>query len=226
MPTVKLHHGSFAELDVSGAHIVTDPPYNIGFAYDKYPDKLPDNEYIEMLRLLRKSDNTLSIIQYPELAFKYFYPAFGSPDAVSVWCYNSNIPKRVRLICHYGVKPDYSAVLQPYKNPNDKRIKNNGKSGTPVYEWWSDIQLVKNVSREKTEHPCPVPVKLMERIILTTTRGGGGRPVFDPFMGSGSTGVAAMQTGRDFIGAEISKDYFAIAEKRIADAQLQERLPI
>ena len=50
--------------------------------------------------------------------------------------------------------------------------------------------------------------------------------VLDPFMGSGTTGVACVQTGRNFIGIEIDEGYFKIAEKRIADAQQQMRLPL
>lgn len=53
-----------------------------------------------------------------------------------------------------------------------------------------------------------------------------GDTIFDPFMGSGTTGVACVQTGRNFIGCEISEEYFKIAEKRIAEARLQMRLPI
>lgn len=52
-----------------------------------------------------------------------------------------------------------------------------------------------------------------------------GQVVLDPFMGSGTTGVACVQTGRKFIGCEIDPTYFAIAEKRIAEAQMQLRLP-
>ena len=48
--------------------------------------------------------------------------------------------------------------------------------------------------------------------------------VFDPFMGSGTTGVAAVQLGRNFIGCEIDPDYFKIAEKRIHEATLQPSL--
>ena len=50
--------------------------------------------------------------------------------------------------------------------------------------------------------------------------------ILDPFMGSGTTGVACVQTGRNFIGIEIDEKYFKIAEKRIKDAQQQMRLPI
>jgi len=53
-----------------------------------------------------------------------------------------------------------------------------------------------------------------------------GATILDPFMGSGTTGVACVKTGRNFIGIEIDPDYYAIAEKRIAEAQMQMRLPI
>ena len=48
--------------------------------------------------------------------------------------------------------------------------------------------------------------------------------ILDPFMGSGTTGVACVQTGRNFIGIEIDPKYYAIAEKRIKEAQLQIRM--
>jgi DNA modification methylase len=50
--------------------------------------------------------------------------------------------------------------------------------------------------------------------------------ILDPFMGSGTTGVACVQTGRNFIGIEIDKGYYDIAEKRIKEAQMQLRMPI
>jgi len=50
--------------------------------------------------------------------------------------------------------------------------------------------------------------------------------IFDPFMGSGTTGVACMQLGRNFIGCEIDPTYYAIAEKRIKQAQMQMLLPL
>jgi site-specific DNA-methyltransferase (adenine-specific) len=73
-------------------------------------------------------------------------------------------------------------------------------------------------------HPTQKPSSLMKIIIgdLTTKE----QSVLDPFMGSGTTGVACIQTGRNFIGIEIDAGYFKIAEKRIHDAQQQMRLPI
>jgi DNA modification methylase len=69
-------------------------------------------------------------------------------------------------------------------------------------------------------HPTQKPVELMiwciERAKIPA-----GDTIFDPFMGSGTTGVACVQTGRNFIGCEIDPGYFAIAERRIHDAEQQ-----
>lgn len=68
-------------------------------------------------------------------------------------------------------------------------------------------------------HPMQKPIALMEWILLQVTNEGD--TIFDPFMGSGSTGVAAVKLGRRFIGCEIHPPYFEIAERRIREAQLQ-----
>lgn len=203
------------------ATVVTDPPYNINFNYNTYSDNQSDDDYINMLSRLKNLKTC--IIHYPEETMRYIVPALGVPDDVNVWCYNSNLPGRQsRLINYYGIKPDYNKVKQPYKNPNDKRIKKriaDGSTGTRMYDWFSDIQLVKNVSKKKYPHPCPVPVKLMERIILLTTEVGD--TVIDPFMGSGTTAIACLNTGRNFVGFEIDSNYFNVAQGRINDRLLE-----
>jgi site-specific DNA-methyltransferase (adenine-specific) len=73
-------------------------------------------------------------------------------------------------------------------------------------------------------HPTPKPLALMMQWISEFTNPGD--TVLDPFMGSGTTGVACVKLGRNFIGMEISPDYFKIAEKRIAEAQAQLRMNI
>jgi site-specific DNA-methyltransferase (adenine-specific) len=69
------------------------------------------------------------------------------------------------------------------------------------------------------QHPTQKPVALYEYLIRTYTNEGD--TVLDFTMGSGTTGVACVQTGRNFIGIEIDPTYFAIAQKRIADAEAQ-----
>jgi site-specific DNA-methyltransferase (adenine-specific) len=71
-------------------------------------------------------------------------------------------------------------------------------------------------------HPTPKPVGLMERMIAASTDGGAA--ILDPFMGSGTTGVACMNLGRKFIGIEIERKYFDIACERIDQAQRQGRM--
>jgi len=82
----------------------------------------------------------------------------------------------------------------------------------------------KNGNNEKRYHPTQKPITVMKRIILKMTNPGD--TILDPFMGSGTTGVACAQTGRNFIGIEIDETYFKIAEKRINKARQQLRLGI
>ena len=77
-------------------------------------------------------------------------------------------------------------------------------------------------NNEPRFHPTQKPISLMKMIIEKYTNEGD--TIFDPFMGSGSTGIACVQTGRNFIGIEIDPDYFEIAKKRIEVAQMQPRL--
>jgi site-specific DNA-methyltransferase (adenine-specific) len=75
---------------------------------------------------------------------------------------------------------------------------------------------------ERNGHITPKPVDMLENIILHSSNEGD--IVLDCFMGSGTTGVACVQTGRNFIGIEIDETYFKIAERRIKEAQMQPRL--
>lgn len=197
--------------------IITDPPYNINFKGYKqeYTDNMSDEEYIEMLCYFQ--NKPIAVIDYPEEMMKYIVPALGVPNEVLCWCYNSNFPNRFRLINIYGCQPDFSKVLQSYKNPNDKRIKKQiqktGVLGTPIYEWFTDIQQVKNVSKEKTEHPCPIPINLAKRLILLLTNKGD--LILDPFCGGGTVCLAAKQLGRNYIGIDVSEKYCNMAWQSI-----------
>ena len=93
-------------------------------------------------------------------------------EQVVFWVYNSNTGKQSRLISWWGCKPDFSKVRQPYKNLEDKRIRERilrGQTGSKLYDWW-EINQVKNVGNEKTQHPCQIPEKVIKQIILTTIK--------------------------------------------------------
>lgn len=81
------------------------------------------------------------------------------------------------------------------------------------------IHFINTERAEKNGHPCPKPIKATKWMVDRASLEG--EIILDPFMGSGTTGVAAAQMGRKFIGIEIVPKYFDIACKRIEDAQRQ-----
>jgi DNA modification methylase len=95
--------------------------------------------------------------------------------------------------------------------------KKNGSEYRRLSNVWTDISSIVPWSNEKVNHPTQKPIKLMERIIRIFSNKND--IVLDPFMGSGSTGVAAVNLKRKFIGIEKEKEYFEIAKKRIEKAQ-------
>lgn len=92
-----------------------------------------------------------------------------------------------------------------YFNYNMAKFLNGGKQMKNLWEM--------PASRHITPHPAEKPEKLLDRIVLIGSKKGD--TILDPFMGSGTTGVAAKRFGRNFIGIEIDPDYFEIAQKRI-----------
>lgn len=206
--------------------IVSDPPFNIGYHYNSYKDNMNDEEYYLFMNDIFNNSRSV-IINYPENLYKISGYMNKFPEKVISWIYNSDTPKQHRDIAFFGVKPNFNQVRQPYKNPNDKRIKErikNGHIGAKLYDWWN-INQVKNVSKDKTEHPCQMPLEVMENII-------GILPydaiIIDPFMGSGTTGIAVLEmnkiqnANRKFIGIEIDEKYFKIAEERINNFNMEE----
>lgn len=117
---------------------------------------------------------------------------------------------------------DLDAVRVPQKYPGKRHNKGPRKgeySGNPLGKNPGDVWDIPNVKSnhvEKTPHPCQFPVALVQRVVRALTRED--ELVFDPFSGSGSTGVAALVEGRRFLGSEISGKYIEFAEQRLIDA--------
>ena len=88
--------------------------------------------------------------------------------------------------------------------------------GGRLYDWWN-INQVKNVQKKALNHPCIMPLEVMERIV-------GILPddaiIFDPFCGSGTTRLACVSKGRDFVGCEIDKEYWDIQERRFNEYKI------
>ena len=194
--------------------IVTDPPFNVGYHYNTYKDSMDDDDYYSMLGDVFQFAPFV-VIHYPEEIYKIAFKIGEFPDKVVSWVYNSNTAKQHRDIAFFGVKPDFTKYGQPYKNPTDKRIMQRIADGKEarLYDWW-EINQVKNVSKDKTAHPCQMPIEVMKRIIGILPDD---YTIVDPFMGSGTTGVACKILGRKFIGIDMDAAYVDIANQRICD---------
>ncbi|MFW5983492.1 MAG: DNA-methyltransferase [bacterium] len=120
-------------------------------------------------------------------------------------------------------------IAEPYKNPTDKRIKKlieSGSKGKTPYDVFKydyngedliEMNIVKNVCKDKTNHICQLPVKLIDVFVKASSNPG--EIVLDPFMGSGTVGVSAKKNGRKYLGFEISRDYHKIIQERLKSVE-------
>lgn len=114
-----------------------------------------------------------------------------------------------------------------FKGPNKGKYSGNpkGKNPTDIWEiviqdWGTGLWNIPNVKSnhpEKTDHPCQFPVELVERCVLALTNKNGW--VLDPYLGVGSTAIAAIKNNRNVVGIEKEPNYLSIANQRIADLQ-------
>ena len=194
--------------------IVTDPPFNIGYHYNGYKDKLPKELYLKQLSELGGKCPTV-FIHYPEDICEISIAMRKAPERIISWVYPSNTARQHRDIAFFGVKPDFKKVKQPYKNPTDKRVIELQKrtGGGRMYDW-IEINQVKNVSKEKTLHPCQMPLELMRKIVKLLPEN---ITIIDPFTGSGTTNVACAMEGIKSIGIELNPEYVEIAKQRVRE---------
>ena len=106
-------------------------------------------------------------------------------------------------------------VKIPALNYRPDRYKSQLKNPTDVWK----ISLVSGNSPERTEHPAQYPEELIERIIKVGTNEGD--LVLDPFMGSGTTAVAAKKLNRKYVGYEIEPEFIKIVESRLKDGKTE-----
>lgn len=198
--------------------IVTDPPFNIGYHYDGYKDKMDDESYYAMLAdIIKASKGKAVIIHYPEALHELSIKLGKAPSKVLSWVYNSNTPRQHRDIAYYGFSPKMVQVKQPYKNQTDKRIRERmarGIEGGALYDWFY-IDQIKNISSNKKRHPCQMPSRVMVNAVGVIPEKDSVL-IVDPFCGTGTTLVAAKRLGYSYIGCDINQDYCEIARQRLA----------
>jgi len=228
----EFHYGSAAEPNVlepgKGIKLfLTDPPYNLGFDYGpEVNDNQPERDYHQMMEDVvdacyeaADDDAHLFMIHYPQ-DFAKMWPRLTKKWKFHqwiTWAYPANVGHSTKkwtnasrtVLWLVKGEPDFygERVVQPYRNPTDRRIKKlmneEGRLGTNLYNWWI-VNLCKNVSKDKRDYSNQIPEELLERIILCTTNKGD--LVADPFSGTFSTSRTAMRLARRSWGCDLNPE--------------------
>ncbi len=224
-----------------------DPPFNLKKQYSKYDDNKELNEYLlwcekwikEMVRVTKPS-GSICVHNIP-MWLTYFSGFLNKHAYFRHWISWDALSKpRGKSLqpAHYGIlfyakdrkKQKIFELRSPHKR--DRRTgflqkdyggkKDNLHPYGPILtDVWTDIHRIKhNGFRE--DHPCQLPVQLLERIILLTTNKG--NIVLDLFAGTGVTAVAAKKLGRKFIAFEIDKNYVRIAREKLSRTNLETKI--
>lgn len=187
--------------------LISDPPYGISlktnFADRKCSRMTKANNYAPIAGDDEPFDPA-HLLPFPVVALfgaNYFSPHLPKADQWFVW------DKR----CGMAVNDMSDAELV--------WVKGTGRISTRLLQHMWNGMLKDSERDERRLHPTQKPVAVMEWIVAQLTKPN--QTVADPYMGSGSTGVAAVKLGREFIGCELSTEYFDIACRRIEDAQRQ-----
>ena len=229
--------------DKSVRLVVTSPPYNIGKKYGKYNDKIPLNDWESLLRDVTKevvriltNDGSFflnlspvplgedkEIIPLPFIGYQIFKENGLYLRNMITWTFNNMQNCTNRLSGRYenilwGVKDIKNYIFNlddiriPYITKKDKRLE-GGKGRNPTDVWYFD--RVNNMTKKKLnlKHPTIYPTQMIERIIKMSTNVGD--MVLDPFVGSGTTLVAAKNLGRKAIGFELDEKYKEEIEQRL-----------
>jgi len=216
--------------------IVTSPPYDVDIKYENYNDNIPYDEYLEFTEkwLARcydfaKNDGRLCL-NIPldknkggqqsvcadittiakKVGWKY--------HATIIWN-EQNISRRTAWGSWLSASAPYviapvEVIIVMYKKKWEKANKGESDITKDEFiEWTNGVWNFSGESRKKVGHPAPFPVELPKRCIKLFSFVGDS--VLDPFVGSGTTLIACLETNRIGIGVDINKNYCELAKKRL-----------
>ena len=201
--------GKLIERGVKVDMVLTDPPYGINLMPQRKGSKYKGEKIL--------NDNSLEWLpKFSEQIYqltKNVAVVFCSWQQIDV--FKSELQKKftIKNILVWNKKwiglggnyrPNYELIILACK----KNIKTKSKNKSNILEY-------RKLSPSKTRHSCEKPIDLLEDLLVELTNEGD--LILDCFMGSGSTGVACMNTNRKFIGIELDDNYFEIAKKRIEE---------
>lgn len=222
-----------------------DPPFNLDKKYATYNDQLSINAYVEwceqwLVELVRVTKPTGSILVHNIPKWLTYYAAILNKHAHFrhwiAWDAMSTPLGKTLLPAHYGIlfyskeakETKFYEIRAPHKRCRecDAFIKDYGGKkdqmhpfGYLVSDVWTDIHRIRH-SKRRDPHPCQLPIPLLERLILMTTDVGD--VVLDPFMGTGTTAIAAKTLQRHYVGIELDPMYEQIAQEKLDAVEITE----
>lgn len=216
--------------------VFADPPFNIGYVYDNYNDDRPNREYVDWTRAW------MAACRRVLTASGSFYIAIGDDFAADVRIIGRDLGLHLRnwIIWHYTFGQatktmfgrSHTHIFYFSKHPTqftfnehllrfpsarhteyqDLRANPRGRLPDDV---WTEFPRVCGTFRERAGfHGCQMPEALLQRIVMASSNPGD--VVLDPFVGSGTTVVAAKRLGRRYIGIDVSPEYATHAGARVA----------
>lgn len=213
--------------------IFADPPYNLEKQYGRLSDDLKAQEYVrwcdtwlELCSLLLKPHGALLVLNLPKWSYLHatrlnrllWFQRWIAWDALSD-------PRGKIMPAHYGLlyyskDPRQFTCNEMPSIPvmnlcfRQKCIASRPKTAPTesISDIWYDVHRIKH-KRDRDDHPCQLPVRLLERVIAITTNPGD--MVLDPFLGTGTSAVVAKSLGRRYAGIDIDPHYCEIAQARI-----------
>ncbi len=216
--------------------VFADPPFNLNKKYGNYKDKKSAEDYLKwcdewLTEMVRITKPTGSILVHNIPKWLIYHANHLNKIAIFkhwiAWDSMSMPLGKTLLPAHYGIL-FYTKIPKGFKfhelrSPHKKcrtcgeMIKDYGGKkkqinphGTLLSDVWADIHRIRHVNR-RDAHPCQLPEPLLERLILMTTDEND--IVLDPFIGAGTTALAAKRLGRNYIGIDIDPKY----QKIVAD---------
>ncbi len=212
-----------------------DPPYNLAKSYRDSRDRHSAADYLgwcerwlaEYCRVLRPG-GVLAVLNLPHWAAAHLRLLDRQLAYLNWIAWESmSLPARAIMPSHYALllfrKPGARAAIEERSSRLTAlrhgfclraaciRRRDPALSTGPVTDLWCDVHRIKHNSR-RGDHPCQLPPRLIERLIVSTTDPND--RVLDAFNGIGTTTLVARQLGRQFLGIELSQAYGEIARER------------
>lgn len=208
-----LYNGNSLELlkslEPNDYFIFADPPYNFKMKYDEYDDNKKPEEYkewcekwfIECYRIAKR------IVITPGHGNVFMWGNIKKPTAMGAWYKPNNWTSGVIGNAHFEPYLYWAKYPHVHTGGNNTIVANNE----------AHISL-----EEKGNHPCPKPILFMKKILHQFCKNNW--IVIDPFMGSGTTAIAAEKMNIRWIGCELSKNYCKTIKRRVEEIKSKETM--